>query len=149
MNNYYQELVIQKKVDYTNLVVPVLRKFSHKLLNNDQVRVRWGKDWNDFTVYMTNPLNDPTWEIDDLIHSIWKGINTPNRLIATCFVENKGIGPVSSLAITDLYTMANGLKNYGILHKNKFNKTTFLTLPFGHPTLSKNISGIGIRTIGI
>ena len=155
MNAYYQDALEQKKMDYRNLVIPNLKKLGYRkqeadnLFNTNQIRIRWGKDWNEFTVHMTNPLNEPTWEMDDLIHLIWGKGNIPNRIIITCFIKNRGVGPVLSLAITDLHTLANGMKKHGVIRetKNSFNGQTFMTLPFSHHSLSNNIWGIGIKSV--
>jgi len=153
MNKYYRHVVRQKTPDFMNLVLPVLEKNGHNrqkminLFNNGQVRMRWGRDWNEFTVHTANPLGEPTWKIDELILSMWKGITVPNRLVMTCFIDKQGSSPVSSIAITDLHTLADGLKNHGISpnDKNRHNGQTFIALPFGHPVLSKKVWGIGIR----
>lgn len=155
MNTYNQHAMKQKRADYLNIVLPLLTKSGYEkqkivnLFENGQVRVRWGKDWNNFTVHLTNPRNEPTCVVDNLVHLVWGGAPVPNKLIMACFIERMGIGPVSSLAITDLYTLANGLKNHGVSqnNRNSFNGQTFMTLPFSHPSLSKNISGIGIRPL--
>lgn len=153
MNNYYRCIASQKKTDYVNLILPLLIKFGQEelkmmgLFNNGQVRMRWGRDWNEFTIHLTNPLNEPTWPMDELIHCLWRGMHVPNRLIMTCFLEKEEIGPVSSIAITDLHTLAKGLGRYGKKQqvKNRINAQTFATLPFSHKSLSKNIWGVGIK----
>lgn len=153
MNNCYQHTLSQKKVGHTNLVSSTLKKLGYKeqmirsLFDNNQIRIRWGRDWNEFTVHMENKFNEPTWEMGELIHLIWKGISVPNYLIVTCFIKSEGVGPVTSLAITDIYTLAAGLKKYGIIQKikNSINGQSFMTLPFSHFSLSHNIWGMGIR----
>lgn len=153
MNNHYFYILQRKSRDYSNLVLHLLAKYGYDknemltLFNNGQVRIRWGKDWNDFTVHLTNPLNEPTWPMDELIRSIWKGDAVSNRIIMTCFIEKEGIGPVSSIAITDLYTLAVGLREHGVKQevKNRFNEQTFLTLPFSHPSLAVNLWAIGAK----
>lgn len=148
MSTYYQQALLQKKKDYTNLIVPILGKTGHKLINYNHLRIMWGKDWNEFTVHTLNPSKAPTWPMDDLMHSIWNGTNVPNCPIATCYIKNKGVGPVTSLAITDLHTLADAMKRYGAEGKvkNTFNGMTFMKLPFSHPSLSNNIWGIGIKS---
>ena len=151
MRTYTMSDMDQKKVDYINMVIPLLSRFGFKreylvaLLNNNNVRLRWGKNWNDFTVHIENPLNDLTCKIDNDIHKLWAGEPVQNCMIVTCFLTSKGIGPVSSVAITDLYTLANCMMNHGKVHKvrNSFNGQTFMTLPFSHPSLSNNIWIIG------
>ena len=155
MNNslktYTQNNLKRRITDYATIVLPFLFKYGYdiqKMINlfkNGYVRLRWGKDWNNFTIHLTNPHNEPTCAIDNLIHSIWNGNNNvPNTLVMTCFINaNK----VSSIVITDLYTLSESFKNYGIRSKtiNSINGQEFLTLPFSHPSLSKNIWGIGIK----
>ena len=150
MNSYYAHVVPQKRKDYVNLVLPLLVKSGYNglhmldLFNKGQVRMRWGTDYKEFTVHMTNPRKEPTWPMDDQIHTIWKGLPVENRLVMTCFIKSEGIGPVSSVAMTDLYTLASGLKLYGIKQKvkNRFNNQTFMTLSFSHQSLAKSIRRI-------
>ena len=153
MNTYNKRNMDQNKYDYLNIVLPFLTKSGYKeqemmgLFENGQVRVRWKKDWNNFTVHLTNPRNEPTCVMDNLVHSIWGRIPVPNRLVMSCFIDRMRIGQILSIAVTDLYTLANGMWKHGSVQKirNSFNNQTFITLPFSHPSLSNNIWGAGIK----
>lgn len=143
----------QKRSDYINWVVPTLVGLGYDeqdlvhLFDKRQVRLRWG-DWSDFTVYMTNPLCDDTWYMDELVHALWSGASVRNRLVMTCFLPAKGVGPLSSAAIIDLHTLAYAMKKYGVTREtNRYNKTTFITLPFSHPALYGKIWRISNRPI--
>ena len=153
MKAYTATELVQKRTDFINLVIPILAnggyepQYAQNLFDSNQVSLRWGKDWNNFTVYTTNPFNAPTGAVDELVRSIFRGEVVSNRLVMTCFLASKGQGLVSSLAITDLHTLASGLKMYGTpTHQgNQITGQAFLTLPFGHPSLSKNVWGLGIK----
>lgn len=153
MNTYDQYTMEQRKSDYLNIILPFLTKSGYEeqkmigLFKDGLVRVQWGNDFNNFTVYLTNPQNTLTCVMDDLVHLIWDGVSVSNRLVMSCFIERKGVGPISSIAITDLYTLSNGIKKHGDLReiKNSFNDRTFLVLPFSHYSISNNIWGAGIR----
>jgi len=150
MKTYSQLDMEQKEIYFLTIILPLLVKFGHdtqkmiSLFKNGYVRLRWGMDWNNFTVHLTNPLNEPTCIIDNIVHSIWNGIYTPNTLVMSCFI---GDNKISSLALTDLYTLAEGLRKYGKKQqiRNRINSQTFATLPFSHKSLSKNMWGIGIK----
>ena len=150
MKTYDQHDMEQKKIYYFNVIFPLLIKSGYnaqKIISwfeSGCVRLRWGKDWNNFTVHLTNPLNEPTCLIDNLIHSIWKGASVANTAVMSCFIS---MNKVSSVAVTDLYTLSEGFRRYGIKNRirNNVNGQEFLTLPFSHPSLSKNVWGIGIR----
>lgn len=147
MRGYFRDVKAQKEHDFFNLILPVLVNAGldrHKMtdvFNANHLRIRWGVDWKDFTIHFNNPINDPIWKLDGDVHKLWSGQTVQNCLVVTCFLRNKGIGPVSSIAITDIYTLANGMRNYGKVHKvrNSFNCQTFMTLPFSHHSLSNNI----------
>jgi len=153
MNSYYYHALLQKKKDFINIAVPSLIKLGlgrfllENLFDGGQVRIRWGVDWNNFTVHDTNPKNEPVWKIDEDIHSLWKGIYVGNKDVMTCFITEKDYGNLSSVAIIDLYTLAGSMKQYGAVHKskNRYNAQTFITLPFCHKSLQSKIWGVGIR----
>lgn len=150
MNNYYYTAINRKNVDFKNIVLPQLIALGintssiEAMFNSRRLRVRWGKDWNNFTIHATNRFNEPTWRVDEDIHSLWNGINIDNYSLATCFINNKRL---SSIAVTDLYTLTKAFKNYGIHQKtqNSNNGQTFITLPFSHFSLFSNIWGVGVR----
>lgn len=153
MRRYFRDTVLQKQHDYFKFVMPILIRSGFKenemigIFNNNQVRIRWGKDWNNFTIHFNNPINDPTWKLDNAVHSLVNGKWIPNCRILTCFIHEKGNGPLLSLAMTDLHTLTNSMKVYGIINKtkNRFNSQQFMTLPFSHRSLNGNIWGIGIK----
>lgn len=152
MNSYYNDAVAQKKVDFDNIVLPELSRQGcdaralQDMFNAGQVRLRWGKDWKNFTIHSSNPHGEPTWIIDEQVHQLWNGIPVPNKLVMTCFLPAMGRGPLSSVAITDLYTLANAMKQFGYVCpvKNSHNNQSFITLPFNHRSLSPNLWCLGV-----
>lgn len=139
----------QKKVCYFDVVLPLLARRGYnthiatEMFKEGRVRLRWGRDWKNFTVHLDNPCNEPTCLIDNMVHSVWAGMRVPNTLVMTCFIKGN---EVSSLAITDLYTLSEGFRRYGVggRNRNSINGQSFLTIPFSHHSLSRNMWGIGI-----
>lgn len=154
MLNLYKSVVSIKKETYPAVVIPVLLRMSYTydtafaLLNNNQVRVRWGNDWNDFTLCIENPNNMPVWPMDNLIYKLWNNEYVKNREVITLFISTNQYKQVTSLAITDLYTLAENFKLYGKRQviRNRNNNTVFLTLPFSHQSLFNKVRGFGIRS---
>ena len=153
MRDYYERVVDKKKYDFMNTILPTLvnsgwnSQYLQNMFHSGQIRLRWGRNWNEFTALVTNPLNLPIGTINKLIHKVWDGIYVENCMVMTCFLNDTHTTSLISAAMTDLYTLSNALTQYGVKkeNKNKPNTITFLTLPFSHSSLSKNIYGIGIK----
>jgi len=134
-----------KNNHFTEIVLPFLVhngwnvSSAQSLFNAGLIRIRPGRDYKEFTLFLTSPVGCPRSKVDDSIHALWKGAVMKETSVVTCFVnEYKKV--VSSLAVTGIHAFANCGKEP---IRNRHGQI-FLTLPFSDPLLKKNIYGYNL-----
>jgi hypothetical protein len=126
---------------FERFMIPELFKhgFTTDVIKSIAPRVRYGKNFNDFTLLMHDPNGWGPSEVDVVIHNYLKSRTLQDKIyISTVFIADRYSGPILSCGLIYIPNIADNLINHGVKRVNHRTGQVFVVLPFSHPSIATN-----------